>query len=55
MWNFSSDTVYEQEIKLAEKYDSITYINCLGRLEENRVQLSDILPYFTIREVVLAL
>lgn len=44
LWNFSPDTVYEPEIKLAEKYDSITFINCLGRLEENRVQLSDISP-----------
>lgn len=42
LWNFFADIIYSPEIYLADNYKSIEYINCGGRLEGNKVILSDI-------------
>lgn len=45
LWNFFADTVYEPEIILDKPYSSISFINCNGRLEGDRVYLTDISPF----------
>lgn len=42
LWNFFPDIVFTPEIRLSKNYTDIEFINCEGRLEENRVILSDI-------------
>ena len=39
------DDVYDPEIKLDKTYSEIRFVNCSGRLEGDRVYLSDIPPY----------
>jgi hypothetical protein len=39
------DDVYDPEIKLDKTYSEIRFVNCSGRLDGDRVYLSDIPPY----------
>ncbi len=43
--NVFLDDIYSPEIILDKEYDNIKFINCNGRLEGNKVILSDIAPY----------
>ena len=45
MLNINIDEVINTEIKLNKKYTDIRFINCTGRLEGDKVYLSDISPY----------
>ncbi|MBQ8732557.1 MAG: hypothetical protein IJY82_06990 [Oscillospiraceae bacterium] len=42
LWNFFADPALSPTIALAREYSSITCINCDGRVDGNRVTLSDI-------------
>ena len=43
--NVSLDDIFSPEIALDKEYSEIKFINCSGRLEGNKVILSDITPY----------
>lgn len=45
LWNFFADTAFSPEVHFERTYSSIKFINCAGRLEKNKVYLSDIAPY----------
>lgn len=45
LWNFFADPVIEPQIELDSEYNDITFINCNGRLEKNKVVLTDIAPF----------
>lgn len=45
IWNFFADTAIEPVVQLGESYDSIKFINCDGRLENDKVYLNDINPF----------
>jgi hypothetical protein len=45
LWNFFADPVLSPIVQLDGEYSSITCINCDGRVEGNRVILSDISPF----------
>lgn len=45
LWNFFPDTVIEPVVELAKEYSEIEFINCSGKLNGNKVHLSDILPF----------
>lgn len=45
LWNFFADTAIEPVVELSEEYSEIEFINCDGRLDENKVHLTDILPF----------
>ncbi len=45
LWNVFADTAFSPCVELDDKYNDITFINCTGRLEEDKVILSDILPF----------
>lgn len=45
LWNLFADTAVEPVVELDEAYSSIEFINCTGKLEHNRVLLSDLSPY----------
>ncbi len=50
--NIFLDDIYDPEIILDREYSEIKFVNCTGRLEGNKVILSDIHPYdFVIFEV----
>ncbi len=42
LWNFFADIAMEPVVELAQSYESIRFIQCDGRLERNRVVLTDI-------------
>lgn len=42
MWNFCADIAMEPVVELDRDYSEITFIRCNGRLEKNKVYLSDI-------------
>lgn len=42
LWNFYADTVIEPVVELSKEYSKIEFINCDGRLEGDRVYLTDI-------------
>ena len=46
LWNIFDDIAFEPVVELAESYSEINCINCTGRLDGNKVYLSDI-PAFT--------
>ena len=45
IWNFFADTAIEPVVQLGESYDDIKFINCGGRLENDKVYLNDIDPF----------
>ena len=45
LWNIFPDIAFEPVVELAEEYSEISFINCSGRLEGNKVYLSDIAAY----------
>lgn len=45
LWNFSVDTVIEPVVELGDKYADIEFVNCTGRLEADKVYLTDISPH----------
>lgn len=45
LWNFFADAVLTPTVQLDKKYTSITCINCEGRIDGDKVILSDILPF----------
>jgi len=45
LWNFCADTAIEPVIELGKEYSKIEFINCDGRLEGDKVYLSDIPPF----------
>lgn len=45
LWNFFADIAIEPVVELDNDYKSVKFINCSGRLEKNKVFLSDIQPF----------
>jgi len=45
LWNFYADTAIEPVVELDDTYNSINFINCNGKLENNKVYLKDIAPF----------
>lgn len=45
LWNIFADKIFEPVIELDKKYSRIEFINCSGRLEENKVILSEMIPF----------
>lgn len=45
LWNFFADIAVSPVVELEKEYSEITFINCNGRLEKDRVYLSDIPAY----------
>ena len=43
--NVFLDDIYSPEIILDKEYNEIKFINCTGRLEGDKVILSDMTPY----------
>ena len=55
LWNFFADPVIEPQVELDSEYKDITFINCNGRLEKNKLVLTDIAPFgfagFEVRRI----
>ena len=45
LWNIFQDEIFEPVIELDGEYQEIEWINCDGRMEGNRVYLSELHPY----------
>ena len=45
LWNFFADTAIEPVVELDNKYSSINFNNCSGKLLQDKVLLSDIPPF----------
>lgn len=45
LWNIFPDEIFSPVVELDKAYSSITFVNCDGRLDGNRVYLSEIPPY----------
>ena len=45
LWNFFADVAIAPVIELGEKYSGIKFISCSGRLDADKVSLSDIAPF----------
>ena len=45
LWNIFADIALSPVVQLTKTYRDITFINCEGRLESDKVYLSDINPY----------
>ena len=45
LWNFFADIAIDPVVELGEAYGSIKFINCNGRLENDKVYLDDINPF----------
>ena len=45
LWNFFADIAIEPIVELDKEYSNIKFINCNGRLENDKVYLEDIPPY----------
>mgnify|MGYP004513792937 CR=1 FL=1 len=45
LWNIFADEIFEPVIELDREYSEIEFINCRGRLEGNKVILSDMAPF----------
>lgn len=42
LWNYHADIVFSPEILLGKEYTEIRFINCSGKLEKNKVTITDI-------------
>ena len=45
LWNIFADKIFEPVIELDREYSKIEFINCSGRLEGNKVILSEMIPF----------
>ena len=45
MMNISTDSVISPEIMLDKKYNWVDFVNCSGKLINDRVELDDLPPY----------
>ena len=45
LWNFFADIAIDPVVELGEAYSNIKFINCNGRLENDKVYLDDINPF----------
>ncbi len=45
IWNYYEDPVFSPVVSLGEEYSSAVFYNCTGKLEGDKVILSDIAPY----------
>lgn len=45
LWNMFADEIFEPVVELDGEYTEIEFINCSGRLEQDKVILSDMTPY----------
>lgn len=45
LWNFCIDSILAPEVTLSENYKKIKFINCKGKMEGNKVYLSEIAPF----------
>ena len=45
LWNFFADIAIDPVAKLDKAYKDIKFINCSGKLENDKVYLSDIAPF----------
>ena len=45
LWNFFADTAIEPVVELEGAFRDIRFINCSGKMEEDKVYLSDISPF----------
>ena len=52
MWNMFPDPALDPVARLAEEYKTAEFYNCAGRLEKDRLILSD-LPPFSFSAVIL--
>ncbi len=54
LWNIFADSIYEPKVELNDNYSQIEFINCTGKLEGNKVLLSEIPPFkfagFTVKK-----
>ena len=45
LWNIFDDIAFDCVVELAEEYSEISFINCAGRLDGNKVYLSDVAAF----------
>ncbi len=45
LWNIFADVIFEPVIELDKEYSQIEFINCSGKIEGNKVTLSDMAPF----------
>ncbi|MBR7161301.1 MAG: hypothetical protein IKD07_02685 [Clostridia bacterium] len=45
LWNFFADTVIDPIIELGDVYRGVSFINCNGKLENNKIYLDNIAPF----------
>jgi len=45
LWNFFADIAIEPVVQLGDNYSQIEFINCGGRLEDDKVYLEDIAAF----------
>ena len=45
LWNIFADEIFKPVIELGDKYTSAEFINCSGKLEGNKIELSEISPF----------
>ncbi|MBO5069946.1 MAG: hypothetical protein J6C37_06245, partial [Roseburia sp.] len=45
LWNFCADSVLRPEVILGKAYKKITFLNCTGELQKDRVVLSELQPF----------
>ncbi|MBO5069281.1 MAG: hypothetical protein J6C37_02825 [Roseburia sp.] len=45
LWNFFADSILKPEVMLDKVYKKITFINCTGELQGNRVILNELQPF----------
>ena len=45
LWNFFADIAISPVVELGKTYSDIRFINCNGRLENDKVYLDDIIPF----------
>ena len=54
LWNIFADAVYEPVVELDREYEKIRFVNCAGRMEGDKVVLTEIKPFsfagFEVRE-----
>ena len=45
LWNFFADTAFEPVVMLDKEYSEIEFVNCKGRLNGDKVYITDIAPF----------